>query len=76
MYFIVENIDGYAALCFGNCSQKLIDANPLFAIIVALMFGQLYGSDLWVVGKNVALLGFYTILGILACTSECLSSDL
>lgn len=61
LYFIVENIDNYAALCFGNLSHDLLNANPLFALIVALMFGQLYGSDLWVVGKNVTLLGFCVI---------------
>ena len=53
LYFIVENIDNYAALCLGNISQELWEYNPLFAIIVGLMFGQLYASDLWVAGKNV-----------------------
>ena len=52
LYLIVENIDSYAALCFGNISQTLTEANPLLSLIAGLMFGQLYGSDLWVVAKS------------------------
>lgn len=56
LYFVLENIDNYAALCFGTISQELVEANPLFAFMVGLIFGQLYGSDLPVVCKNVFLL--------------------
>lgn len=47
LYFIVELIDNYAGLCLGNVSQYLYDQNPAVSFVLALMFGQLYNSDLW-----------------------------
>lgn len=39
LYFVLENIDNYAALCFGNISQDLVAVNPLLGLMVGLLFG-------------------------------------
>lgn len=74
LYFVIENIDNYAALCLGNISQDLVEYNPFLAYLVGLMFGQLYGSDLWVAGKNI----FWIVVVICRCirdtTEKCISS--
>lgn len=56
LYLILENIDNYAALCFGNISQDLVEKNPVIALTVGLIFGQLYGSDLAMVLINAAII--------------------
>lgn len=73
LYFIVENVDNYAALCFGNISQNLTDANPLFSFIAGLMFGQFYGSDLWVVGKNLFWICLVICYSLIRGVRECLT---
>ena len=35
----------------------MYDKNPVFAFILGLMFGQLYGSDLWVATKVILRVG-------------------
>lgn len=75
LYFLVENIDNYAALCFGNISQDLTDANPLFSFIAGLMFGQFYGSDLWVVGKNMFWICLLICYGLIRGVRECLTES-
>ena len=52
LYFTFETLDNYAGLCLGNVSQNLYDVSPVFSIILALMFGQIYNSNLWVVTKS------------------------
>ena len=52
LYLVFETIDNYAGLCLGNVSQDLYDVSPIFSFVLALMFGQLYNSNLWVVVKS------------------------
>ena len=51
LYFVFETIDNYAGLCLGNVSQDLYDVSPIFSFVLALMFGQLYNSNLWVIAS-------------------------
>lgn len=70
LYLILENIDNYAVICLGNVSKILYNASPIFALVIGLMFCQLYGSDLWVVGKNVSQQGLYIIEAIFNCVGD------
>ena len=70
LYFIVELIDNYAGLCLGNVSQYLYEQNPAVSFVLALMFGQLYNSDLWVVIKVVVPL-FTCVVEGMCCYSYC-----
>lgn len=70
LYFIVELIDNYAALCLGNVSQYLYDQSPAVSFVLALMLGQLYNSDLWVVTKDIGPL-FVGIVNCACCDSCC-----
>lgn len=77
LYFVFETIDNYAGLCLGNVSQDLYDVSPIFSFVLALMFGQLYNSNLWVVA-NFSW-GLICLLGDIMATSsasECITYPL
>lgn len=47
VYLVVEVVDNYAALWLGNVSQYMFGVSPVFSVILGLMLGQIYASDLW-----------------------------